>query len=110
MVGEISDEYDHETNDVVELGDGRFRVNARLGIPELGELFGMELDDDEVDTVGGLFVKAFGRLPVQGDRVEVAGLEMQADEVIGRRRLQRVGVWASDAARDAQRAFAEGEQ
>ena len=86
LVGEISDEYDRDTEEVAELADGGFRVSARLPVNELGELFGLELDDDDVDTVGGLVAKLLGRLPVAGSTVEVAGLTLTADRVEGRRK------------------------
>jgi len=86
LVGDISDEYDRDTPDVVELGDGRFRVAARLPIDELGDLFDLELDDDDVDSVGGLLTKELGRLPVPGSSAEVAGLRLTAERAEGRRR------------------------
>ena len=54
LVGDISDEYDREAAQVEELDGGRFRVNARLPIDELGELFGLDLEDEDVDSAGGL--------------------------------------------------------
>jgi Mg2+/Co2+ transporter CorC len=68
------------------VSDGVYRVNARLAIDELGDLFDMELDDDDVDSVGGLLTKAFGRLPVRGTRVHVSGLILTAERTDGRRR------------------------
>jgi Mg2+/Co2+ transporter CorC len=56
-----------------------------MGIDDLGELFGMELDDDEVDTVGGLLAKALGRVPIVGSTVEVGGIALRADRLEGRR-------------------------
>ncbi len=54
IVGEIADEYDEdETPPIEDLGDGMFRVSARLPIEDLGELFDLELELDEVETVGG---------------------------------------------------------
>ncbi len=59
IVGEITDEYDRELPPVEELGDGRYRVTARLDIGDLGELYGLaELDDEDVETVGGLLAKS----------------------------------------------------
>ena len=63
LVGDISDEYDRDVVEVEDLGGGRFRVTARLPVDELGELFDLDLDDDDVDSVGGLLAKALGRLP-----------------------------------------------
>ena len=68
IVGEIVDEYDTESAEAVALGGGAFRVSARMSIDDLGELFDIELDDDEVDTVGGLLAKALGRVPIVGSQ------------------------------------------
>ncbi|QIK64651.1 HlyC/CorC family transporter [Leucobacter viscericola] len=88
LLGEINDEHDREELEVTPEADGAFLVSARLGVEELGELFGIELDDDEVDTVGGLVAKHLGRLPEPGDTVVVAGVELTAVET--ERRRQRL--------------------
>lgn len=85
IVGEIVDEYDTESAEAVALGDGSYRVSARMSIDDLGELFDMELDDDEVDTVGGLLAKALGRVPIVGSTVEVHGVSLRAERLEGRR-------------------------
>lgn len=85
IVGEIVDEYDTESAEAVALGSGSFRVSARMSIDDLGELFDIELDDDEVDTVGGLLAKALGRVPIVGSRVEVDGISLLAERLEGRR-------------------------
>ena len=86
LVGDISDEYDREVPDFEDLGDGRYRVSARMPVDELGDLFGLELEDDEVDSVGGLLTKAVGRLPVSGSRGEISGLILTAERTEGRRK------------------------
>ncbi|MGK3648571.1 hemolysin family protein [Pseudarthrobacter enclensis] len=85
IVGEIVDEYDTEGAEAVDLGNGSYRVSSRMSIDDLGELFDMELDDDEVDTVGGLLAKALGRVPIVGSHVEVQGVSLRADRLEGRR-------------------------
>jgi CBS domain containing-hemolysin-like protein len=106
LVGDISDEYDRETPDVTDLGDGVFRVSARLPKDELGDLFGIELDDDDVDSAGGLLIKAVGRLPDAGSRAVVSGLILRAERVEGRRKLLRTLIVERDQAlMDAQEAF-----
>ena len=72
IVGEITDEYDREAPPVEALGEGRFRVTARLSVAELGELFGLQLEDEDVETVGGLLAKSLGRVPIPGSGAEVA--------------------------------------
>ena len=101
LVGDISDEYDRDAPEVVELPNENYRVSARLAIDELGDLYGLELDDDDVDTVGGLLTKALGRLPRTGDQAEFAGVRLRADRVQGRRRqLVTVIAEPTDALRE----------
>jgi CBS domain containing-hemolysin-like protein len=106
LVGDIADEYDREVPDFEELGEGRFRVSARMPVDELGDLFGIELEDDEVDSVGGLLTKAVGRLPVAGSSAGVSGLVLTAERTEGRRkRVSTVLVERDQALIDAQAAF-----
>jgi CBS domain containing-hemolysin-like protein len=86
VIGDISDEYDpEEVQDVQPLEQGRFRVRARLHVDKLGDLFGLDLQDDDVETVGGLLAKSLGRVPIAGASAEVAGLVLTADGFTGRR-------------------------
>jgi CBS domain containing-hemolysin-like protein len=85
IVGEITDEYDREEPGVEQVGDGTFRVRSTMHVDELGELFGRDLDDEDVDTVGGLLSKALGRVPIPGSTAVVSGLELVAERPAGRR-------------------------
>jgi CBS domain containing-hemolysin-like protein len=105
LVGDIADEYDRELPDSENLGDGRFRVAARMPIDELGDLFGIELEDDDVDSVGGLLTKAVGRLPVAGSTGSISGLVLTAERTEGRRkRISTVLVERDQSLIDAQAA------
>lgn len=91
IVGELTDEHDPSAPQVEDLGGGTFLVPARLGKDELGELFGLEVDDDDVDTAGGLLAKALGKVPIPGSVGEVHGLRLVAQGTEGRRkRVARV--------------------
>jgi len=85
IVGEIADEYDHEPPGVEQLEDGSTRVPATMHIDDLAELFDVTLEEDEVDTVGGLLGKTIGLVPIPGSRGEVAGLSLTAERMAGRR-------------------------
>jgi CBS domain containing-hemolysin-like protein len=85
IVGEITDEYDVERPPVEHLEDGSVRVTARLPIEDLGEIFGVELPADEVETVGGLLAQTLGRVPIPGATVDVGGLHLVAEDTAGRR-------------------------
>jgi len=85
IVGEIADEYDREAPGVEALEDGTTRVPASMDIDDLADLFEVDIDEDEVDTVGGLIGKTIGRVPIVGSRCEVAGLALTAERMAGRR-------------------------
>ncbi|MET8148713.1 hemolysin family protein [Actinoplanes sp. NPDC049668] len=85
IVGEITDEYDVEHPPIEHLEDGSVRVTARLPIEDLGDLFGVELPADEVETVGGLLAQTLGRVPIPGASVDVCGLHLIAEGTVGRR-------------------------
>ncbi|WP_069811501.1 hemolysin family protein [Streptomyces sp. TP-A0874] len=87
IVGEITDEYDRELPPVEELGDGRYRVIARLDLGDLGELYGIDLDDEDVETVGGLLAKCLGRVPIAGATTEVDLSEDASDPSLRALRL-----------------------
>ncbi|MDR2379458.1 MAG: hemolysin family protein [Bifidobacteriaceae bacterium] len=86
IVGELTDEHDPDPPQIESLGDGVIRVPARLELDRLGEAFGLEIDDDDVDTVGGLLAKALGRVPISGAQAEVQGLALTAERIEGRRK------------------------
>ena len=86
IVGELRDEHDHREPEIEDLGDGVVRVPARLPADELGEVFGVELHDDEVDSAGGLLAKALGKVPIPGSTATVHGLHLTAERTEGRRR------------------------
>jgi CBS domain containing-hemolysin-like protein len=106
LVGEIADEYDEGEEDLIELEDGGYRVAARYSLIDLGELFEIELDDEDVDSVGGLLAKELGRLPMRDDEISFSGLKFKADRIEGRRkRLVSVVVQRDQNLTDAQAAF-----
>ncbi|NLT29293.1 MAG: HlyC/CorC family transporter [Propionibacterium sp.] len=85
IVGEIVDEYDEEIAPWQELSADRFRVSARLPLDELGVLFGLELDDEDVDSVIGVMAKELNKVPIPGSVVHYQGLELIAERGTGRR-------------------------
>ncbi|MDR1634736.1 MAG: hemolysin family protein [Bifidobacteriaceae bacterium] len=86
IVGELTDEHDPDPLEMEALGDGVYRVPARFELDRLGEAFDLEIDDDDVDTVGGLLAKALGRVPISGSQAEVQGLVLTAERIEGRRK------------------------
>jgi magnesium and cobalt exporter, CNNM family len=104
IVGEITDEYDQERPGVEWLDAGRARVTARLPVTDLEELFGVTIDAEDVETVGGLLAHALGRVPIAGSTATVAGLTLTAESLAGRRnRIGTVTVEHSEPSQAAAR-------
>jgi magnesium and cobalt exporter, CNNM family len=107
LVGEIADEYDREQPAVEWLSDTAARVTARLGVDELAELFGVTIEAEDVETVGGLLAHALGRVPIPGSVATVAGLRLTAESLAGRRNristvvVERVPAAAAQGGRSA---------
>ena len=76
IVGDIEDEYDFdETEDnIIEESRGRWRVKAQTEIDDFNAEFGTHFSDDEYDTIGGLLLQRFGRVPKRGDRETIDDL------------------------------------
>jgi magnesium and cobalt transporter len=87
IVGEIDDEYDFDDSDeniIAETG-GRYRVKARTEIADFNAHFGTDFADDEFDTVGGLVLQAFGRLPKRGETAVIGDLRFRVVRADSRR-------------------------
>jgi CBS domain containing-hemolysin-like protein len=84
LVGEISDEYDAEVIEIHELGQDTYRVSAKYSVDDLADLYDIDIDEDDVDTVGGLLTKLIGRLPSADSRAETPDLVLVAEKPEGR--------------------------
>lgn len=71
IVGDIEDEYDFDADEdnIIADGAGQYRVKAETEIADFNAVLGTDFSDDDCDTVGGLVLKAAGRLPKCGDRL-----------------------------------------
>jgi len=87
IVGDIEDEYDFdETEDnVIPEANGRYRVKAQTEIADFNETLGSDFGDDEFDTVGGLVLQAFGRLPKRGESTTLGNFRFKVIRADSRR-------------------------
>ena len=91
IVGEITDEYDVDTPAPIEhLDDNTVRVSSRLPVEDLGEIFDVDLRNEDVETVGGLLAQLLGRVPLDGAEAEVDGLLLRGEGGVDRRGRPRV--------------------
>jgi CBS domain containing-hemolysin-like protein len=87
IVGDIADEYDQEEPLVVELGEGRYQVDARLPVDEANDLLGTDLET-EADSIGGFITEVAGRIPEPGESLVIEGLCFTVTERQGTRIVQ----------------------
>ena len=84
IVGDIDDEHDPEEVEPIQKRDGnRYQVLALTRIEDFNEYFGVHMDDLAFDTVGGLVMHEFGRLPRRGESIAIGGIRfevIQADQ------------------------------
>ena len=89
IVGEIRDEYDVETEPVIEEGNGSWVFSAKVSIDEVRERLGVEIDPQGSDTVGGYVLARVGRVPAVGETFELDDLSVEVLEA-ERRRIHKV--------------------
>jgi magnesium and cobalt exporter, CNNM family len=91
IVGEIRDEYDVESEPVVDEGGGRFVFHGKVDIDEVGQRLGVQIEREGFETVGGFLMTHLGRVPAVGERVDIDGLTVEVLEV-DRRRVHKVRI------------------
>src|SRR4051812_10263328 len=89
IVGEIRDEYDVETEPVVDEGDGSFVFSAKVNIDEVKDRLGIDIEPEGFETVGGYVLTRAGRVPAVGETFETDGLQVEVLEA-ERRRIHKV--------------------
>ncbi|MGJ8652348.1 MAG: hemolysin family protein [Opitutaceae bacterium] len=86
LVGEIQDEFDSEEEEIMRLRKpDHFRITGLAPIHDVEERLGIEIDNDEISTFGGLITGELGHIPSRGETLNVYGLEVTVDEVDERR-------------------------
>ena len=87
IVGDIEDEYDFDESEdnIVRESSGHWRVKATTEIPDFNAAFGTDFSDEDFDTVGGLIIDRFGRLPKRGESITIGGLRFQVLRADSRR-------------------------
>jgi CBS domain containing-hemolysin-like protein len=83
IIGDIQDEFDHETEDVVKLEDGTWLCDARVNIDVLAEETKLDLPIDDFDTLGGFVFDLFGKVPVKNEKINYKGYDFIIHEMDG---------------------------
>jgi magnesium and cobalt transporter len=91
IVGEIDDEHDPQEVEHIQQQGDHWIVMALTRIDEFNDYFSSQLDDDDYETVGGLIMREFGRLPRRGERASFGGFNFRITQA-DRRRIHRLEV------------------
>jgi CBS domain containing-hemolysin-like protein len=89
IVGEIRDEYDVESEPIVDEGGGRFVFNGKVDIDEVAQRLKVQIDRQGFETVGGYLLSQLGRVPAVGEQIDMDGLHVEVLDV-ERRRVNKV--------------------
>ena len=98
IVGEIQDEYDREEVSIERVSDAEAILDARVSLDAINQMFALDLESEDFDTVGGFVYHLLGRMPAPGDEVHADGVTMRVLSVLGRRikKVRVVKVTADD--------------
>jgi magnesium and cobalt exporter, CNNM family len=95
IVGEIRDEYDVETEPVVDEGHGRFVFSGKVDVDEIARRLDVHIERAGFETVGGFLLSHLGRVPVVGERFDIDGLSVEVLDA-ERRRINKVRIVKHD--------------
>jgi len=99
LFGEIREEHDREEKEIVRRPDGSYRVLGKTAIHRFNDAFSASLPDQEWDTVAGLLLHEFGRLPGRGDSLVLGSFRFAVERLKGIR-IAEVGVTRIAGRRD----------
>ena len=85
IVGEIEDEYDVQEVTIERIAENEAVLDGRVPVEDVNELFGVEIEHEDFDTIGGLVLSELGRMPVTGDEVRVNGIRISVLDAANRR-------------------------
>jgi putative hemolysin len=94
IVGEIRDEYDVESEPIVDEGNGRFVFSGRVNVDEVAQRLSVQIEREGFETVGGYLLSHLGRVPAVGERFEIDGLSVEV-LAVDRRRIDKVRICKS---------------
>lgn len=109
LVGEISDEFRKSQSDWIEQEDGTLLGKGSLSVFSLERALGIDLEDQDADTVAGLIHWKLERLPEEGERIEFGGFDVVVKKMRGPK-IQLVKVFPGGRAHTGRRAHVEADE
>jgi CBS domain containing-hemolysin-like protein len=83
IVGDIQDEFDNEDEDIMSIGEGIYLCDARMNIEDFNGELGLDISDDDFDTLGGFVFDLFGKIPVRYEKVSFKNVDFIIQTVDG---------------------------
>ena len=83
IIGDIQDEFDHETEDVLPLGEGSYLCDARVNLEDLSKIIAVEFPIQDFDTLGGFVFNLFGKIPVKYEKIMYKGHDFIIQDMDG---------------------------
>ncbi len=80
IVGDISDEYDEEDDDITVVKEDEYIVDGSTRLEDLNEMIGTNLESEDFDTIGGYVIGVMGRFPDEGEEVETDGIKIKVEK------------------------------
>ena len=91
IVGEISDEYDDETEEIQAIKDNEFIVDGSAKISDVNEMIGTKFESEDFDSIGGYVVGIIGRFPEKGETIEENNIKFTVEET-DRNRIEKIRI------------------
>lgn len=85
IVGEIQDEFDNEKEDIIKIDQNCYLINSRVTLEHLNSELNINIVEDDIDTLGGLIMMLFGRIPIKGEKIDYKHFNFTIESVTERR-------------------------
>lgn len=99
IVGDIQDEFDNEREDILVIGENVYLCDARINLEDLQEAIGIDLPNEDYDTLGGFVFDLFGKIPVKFEKVSDRNMDFIIQDMDGHKiKTIKIVVRSEDAA------------
>ena len=92
IVGDISDEYDEQEQEIEVVKEDEFIVDGSTRLEDVNEMIGLRLESEDFDTIGGYVIGILGTLPDGGEVVETDGMKIIVEEV-DKNRIEKLRIY-----------------
>ena len=85
IVGDIDDEYDQSEEDIIQINESEYIVDATYRIPDINEKLNLHITSDDFDSIGGFVIGLFDRFPTEGEEIQFEDLTFKIEETLNNR-------------------------